>query len=743
MAQIVPDATLPTNSTVTVNGNELVVGGGTSAGSNLFHSFQEFSVPTGTEALFNNSTRINRIITRVSGSEISAIDGLIRTNGTADLFLLNPNGIIFGENARLEVGGSFLATTAESILFADDREFSATNTESNVLLNVSIPLGLQFNAPARPVQVRNSGHGLRVAAPLQVEIEGALAVTSGQTLALVGGEISLVGANLQSPRGRLELGAVTTGIVDLFTSTNGWQLNYDRVQTLGEIDLSQQAAVGATGNGSGSLQVVGDRISLSDGSVFWLRNQGEADSGNLRVYARQLLTLDGIDPSLTIPTYILSETAATGRGGDIAIQAGEIRATNGAEIVTRTYGLGRGGDLNIEVEGSVTFDGFAIANPNLISGALTGTFGPANGGDLSIDAERLTLSNGGSATAFTFAAGNSGNTIVRATDIEVVGINTPVLGPSSLGASSFGAGNAGSLSIIARRIRVANSGRISTTTLVTGNAGNVSISATESIEVSDRAAGTLNPSLIDSSANAIDPVTQALLMVPALPEGDAGNVIVRAPSIRIDRGAEITVRNDGTGNGGVLRIEAQRLDLDTGGGITASTVQGQGGNIALNIDGAMILRNGGRISARAGGTGNGGNLTIETDVLAALQNSDIIANAFAGNGGNIDIESRAVVGTAFRPMLTPQSDITASSELGIDGVVSISNPEVNSTYGIVELDNDPIDKSDRIVTGCNSPAANQFVVTGRGGLPDNPNRLLRGQTVWSDLRSLENDSLEN
>ena len=126
-AQVSPDNTLPQNSAIVNQGDIIQINGGTEVNTNLFHSFEQFSLKEGQTAWFNNNLDIANIFSRVTGGAISDINGLIKANGNANLFLLNPNGIIFGENARLDIGGSFFATTADSLVFGDSLEFSATN----------------------------------------------------------------------------------------------------------------------------------------------------------------------------------------------------------------------------------------------------------------------------------------------------------------------------------------------------------------------------------------------------------------------------------------------------------------------------------------------------------------------------------------------------------------------------------------------------------------------------------------
>ncbi|MEL6930102.1 MAG: filamentous hemagglutinin N-terminal domain-containing protein [Cyanobacteria bacterium J06600_6] len=192
-AQVTADQTV--NTQVNLNGDVAEITGGEARGDNLFHSFQDFSIGSGQTASFLNDVDTANIFSRVTGGNISDIDGVIRANGSASLFLINPAGIVFGENARLDLGGSFLGSTSSSILF-EGGEFSATDLENPPLLTINAPIGLGFRD--------NSG---------EIIVNGSvLEVADNQSLSLIGGNVSIAGLEngiISAADGRVELGGLT------------------------------------------------------------------------------------------------------------------------------------------------------------------------------------------------------------------------------------------------------------------------------------------------------------------------------------------------------------------------------------------------------------------------------------------------------------------------------------------------------------------------------------------------------
>ncbi|MEM7715659.1 MAG: filamentous hemagglutinin N-terminal domain-containing protein [Cyanobacteria bacterium P01_A01_bin.68] len=774
-AQVIKDGTLPTRVKTTDNLNFTIdsINNQNRAGNNLFHSFKEFSIPTAGSAIFNNSPDVVNIINRVTGGNISNIDGLIKANGNANLFLINPAGIVFGKHARLNIGGSFFGSTAESIKFADDIEFSAIDITTSPLLSINLPLGLQMGNNSAAIKVEGDGYtttsknidnDANVSAPFIVTSLDGLRVKSGNTLALVGGDVSLNGGIVIADSGRIELAGVKKGLVNITNSaTKSLVLDYQEVEDFGDVKLSSLALADASGVGSGSIQLQGRNISLKDGSKALLQTQGLESGGQIKVNAAQSIEILGTNSEGTLGSSLLTETIGIGNGGDIIISTPNLFLSQGAIVRTHTFSSARGGNITINASEALKTSDLSTINPNnetkistlsFNSGAAgdinistqnlsnssqeisSATFGIGNGGNVSVSTEELTIFDGGVIASATLGIGNGGNVEVNAKSISLKGIANDNFTPSTLSASSLAIGNAGNLTVNTESLVIQDGGRVDSSTLAFGNSGRVTVNATDFIEVSSTVPGSINPSLIISSANITDESFRQFLGLPAIPSGDSGNVDINTPLLKISDGGEVTVRNDGAGKGGILNINANSILVNSEGKITASTQSGEGGNIDLQVKDGLILRNQSLISAEAGGTGNGGNININSPVIAGLENSDIIANAVEGNGGNININTSGLFGLQFRDELTKDSDITASSQFGVSGTVDINNPAIDPSSSLTQLPTDVVDSSQEVASGCSVNQGNSFTVVGKGGLATNPQEVVSQLNLWRDLRDL-------
>ncbi len=739
-AQVTSDGT--TNTIVNPNGNNFTIINGIEKGNNLFHSFNNFSVPTGGSAIFDltNTPNITTIFSRVTGGNVSDINGLIQTvkgNYPVSLFLMNPAGIVFGKDAVLNISGSFVGTTANSIKFADGTEFSAVNPTETPLLTMSVPIGLQMGQTPGTITVQNTGHRLIEGnAPLQMgATPTGLQVTSGNTLALVGGDIALNGGILTAPEGHLELGSAKAGTVNINTASPGYNFDYSSLQKYGDIRFSSQALADASGATAGSIHLQGRNISVNDGSVALLTNQGNQISGDITVNASESLSMRGVGTYGFAQSLVVTNAIASA-GGNVLITAPQVLLEDGGKITTRTYGSGMAGNISVAAN-SIQLTGFSSVQPATTRSEITSqTLGVGQGGNVQVTTQQLRLQEGGSITGGSQGMGTTGNVRVNASEFIELSGETPIsFAATFIGAVSFNRGNAGKVTVNTPRLSVRNGAGVGATTLGQGDAGTLLVNAWEQISVSGVSAASGKPSQIGASATVLPLAFQKAFGLSALPTGNSGDLIVNTPRLEITDGGVVRVNNQGLGNAGNLYINADTIALDRSGKISASTNSGRGGGINLQSN-ALILRHGSNIIATAGGTGNGGNITINSPIILGLENSDIVANAFQGKGGNINITTQGILGLKFRNQLTPENDITASSQFGVNGTVDINNFGVDPSSGLVELPVNLVDSSQQIASGCSANTGSSFVATGRGGIPQNPTQEIGSDRTWSDIRDL-------
>ncbi|WP_449418887.1 two-partner secretion domain-containing protein [Phormidium nigroviride] len=872
IAQIIPDNSLGAESSRTVPAtiNNLPsdrIEGGANRGVSLFHSFQEFNVGEGRGAYFANPNGILNIFTRVTGGNPSNILGVLGVQGNANLFLLNPRGIVFGPNARLDLRGSFIGATASGILFDNGFEFSAADANAVPLLAINIPVGLRFREnPGTIVNTSQAIGPTPILPPLPVEIPVSnklgLAVDPGQTLALIGGDIQLQGGNLTAYTGQILLGSVQSpGLVQFEPTALGLNLNYSNIQNFGNIEMNG-AFINTSGLGGGKIDIRGSNVTVSSSGIYGLTlgnidgrgidinaqnlrvqggsqisttTLGEGKGSDINIRATELVEMSGIgfesyqqflvnyrksgtinpfDPQLVLATG----TGGTGTAGDIRIDTGRLLINNGAIAGSSTLGVGNGGNINIRAN---VFD---QAGSALSSGTFVGSSGA--GGNITVAVQKLTVRDGGSLTSVTSGEGAAGNIDIKAAEsVEVLRTLPGSAIQTGIAANSLDPnekGRAGDITIDTKRliinqgagISVSSGTSIGNSTFSTGGpGGNLTIRASESVEVSAISSGVLangqyNISYLASETNGskgggniyiASPVLRVrdggVILMSAFGTGNAGNLTIDASSVEVSGtalngqlisqidvsagnllgipipnatgnagsinlnvgrlivrdGAAVSVRAVGKPNAGTLTVVADSINLDNKGSINGTTDSGGGGNINLQAR-DIQLRRGSRITTDAG-ISDGGNIRINSDILVALprENSDITANARTARGGQVTVnvpnifgfttvnreQARSSLGLTDAEFAALQvnptsliatSDIAAISQQAgpaLQGAVTFSTTGVNPAQGLVTLDQNVVDPSTLIAANpCIEGAGNEFSITGKGGVPPNPNDAL-------------------
>lgn len=729
IAQIVPDNSLGTENSRTVSDtiNNIPsdrIEGGATRGPNLFHSFREFNVGEGRGAYFANPNGIANIFTRITGGNPSNILGTLGVQGNANLFLLNPQGIIFGSNARLDLRGSFMGSSADSIVFNNDFEFSSNNPQTVPLLAINIPVGLRFrDNPGTIINQSIAANPSPPDLPLPVPIFNniGLAVDPGQTLALVGGNIQFNGGIATASTGQILLGSVKSpGLVQFEPTALGLNLNYGNIQNFGNIQMNG-ALINTSGLGGGKVDIRGGNVTVSSSGIVGLtlgnidgmgidinaqnlRVQGgsqiatlalgEGNGSNINIRANESLEISGIgferyqqflvnyrisrtidpfDPQIVLNTG----TSGAGTAGDIAIDTGRLLMRDGVVAGTVSLGAGNGGNINIRAN---VFD---LAGSAISSGTFVGSSG--TGGNITIGAQRLTVRDGGSLTSITSGDGASGNIDIKAAEsVEV--LRTP---PGSAIQTSISAnsedpnekGRAGDITIDTKRliinqgagIGVSSGSSIGNTIFSTGGpGGNLRIRASESVEITGISSGVLangqyNISYLASETNG---------------SKGGGNIYIATPGLTMRDGGSVFLSSAGSGNAGNLTIDASsvevigsalngqfisQIDVSAGNllGTPIPNATGNAGSINLNV-GQLIVRDGAAVSVRAQGTPNAGTLTVIADSIALDNKGSINGSTDSGGGGNINLKARSI-------QLRRNSRITTDAGISDGGNIRINS----------------------------------------------------------------------
>ena len=656
-------------------------------GNNLFHSFTRFDLQAGDTATFSGPANIHNILARVTGGSASSIDGTVRSDiAGANLFILNPNGIIFGPNAAVDVSGSFAASTASYLKLSDGARFVASLDADDSGLSTA------------PV----SAFGFLGNSPGTITIQqSTLAVAAGQTISLVGGDIAMDGGLVQAPGGQINLASVkSAGEVPVglpapsraafkaafpqqgrITMQNGAQLDASgegggRIVIRGGrllVDNSKiQANTTGTGNGQGiDIAVVNELEVLNGGQINSISASGLGVGGNISLCAGSLRVDGGglVDENYVPVTQISTSTGdlfaggGSGRGGDITIHVGKFELANSAQISSASFGAGDAGNIRItalsmRLDAMFTTVAQISANTQQIEGG-------GKAGDITVRTDSLDIMNGAAIYATTYGSGNGGLIDIAAKSVKLV--NYGAISPST-----YGTGDGGSIKLTADSVLLDSSFIQAFTSFTDADptrckGGNVSIT-TGSIDI--RNGGQVSTTTIGSGAGGAIELTANSIRLTGAPglttgiraasgqdfgdgfivvgTGNGGNIVIKPKdsgslNLSVSKGAQISTETIGSGNGGSIDISASSVSLSSAGYISSASSSlepgaGLDGNVVVNASDSVILTGQGLITTAAPNAA-GGNISITAGSGIQLVDSRITAQAGPGGGGNITLKA--------------------------------------------------------------------------------------------------------
>lgn len=558
----------------------VTISGGTSVGNNVFHSFSTFNVATGDSATFTGAGTVTNIIARVTGGA-SSIDGTLRTAAGANtsLWILNPAGVAFGQNASLDVTGSFHASTAHALKFGASGQFDMAGAPAGTL-SVS-PTAFVFLSP-----------------PAAITVDGAtLAVPSGRNLSLVGGNIGIANGTIHVPSGQLGLasvagaGEVTLGAGSLAATGTAASSQI----TLTNASLDTWSTPGAPGPASGSIFIRGGKLSVNQSTVSTEHTGGAAGGGIDIALAGDLAMNGGL---------LLATGLGTGAAGSISVDATGVSMASGSVIDTSgldvsTFAGGQSGTTLVNASGDLSLSG----GSQITSVTMTGT-----GGDVVVNAGNLSVSGAGSMiNVVTVGTGTGGDITVNAVNVGLSAGGRISAGNEIVGAIGPSTGNGGSIAVNAVgsvAIGGAGSGIFSSNPAF-GNAGSISVMAGSAITLAG--GGQIS--------------TETLV-------GSGGQITLMATDlVALDHSRITTSVADGSGNGGAIFIDPAFVTLNAS-QIIADTFNGLGGQIDV-ITGNLVMDATSLIRAEAFGPfGVPGTVTVSAPNVDAGSALGVLAAAY-------------------------------------------------------------------------------------------------------------------
>lgn len=719
--EIRPDSTLGSeNSTIDIQGNSTFINGGATRGLNLFHSFDEFNVPVNEGAYFlTPNLAIESVFSRITGSNPSNIDGVLgvltaQENGflsTADLYFINPSGVVFGPSAQLDLGGSLLVTTADAVQFGNGGIFSASSPNASTDLLTVSPSAFLFNRAESPPSIVSQSATANFFDPQFID---GLRVPDGKSLLFLGGDVQIQGGALVASGGQVVLAAVNDDVaVGLaFSGDRNLSLAFPAEANLADITFINSlinlngSAIQPTG---GEVQTHSRQLRL-DSSAIQSNNFGAEASNAITINAEQVIL-----NSSTISTF----TFSAAEGGEISINTDSIDLQNGSQITTGSrLGDGRSGKVSVSAANNINLDNQSQIGSLFIGSSSSeatdevSTESRGSAGNVLIQAENLNVQQASGINSFTFLGRDEpGNVTITAKD-------TITLSNSTFSTASFGENSGGEVTINTENLIVDGTGSIAT------NAYDPTILLGDGVDLSGLNQAGLE--LVLPLLVGIDPGT--------LGQGDSGSIRVNATgNINLTNGGQLQTSTSGRGNGGSIFVSADILTLegvssdqtrsstlssetglDSSGdagaitittrllsiqeGATISTATfgtGKGGNLIVtatestDISGSNVLNNSqfsgvvrASLRSNSNSSGQAGNVGLNTGRLSIREGGSLEAIAFgAGDAGNISVVADSVVINGIQADGTSQSTINSTTALNASGNAG----DINITTGALEI----------------------------------------------------------